>query len=257
MAHLEEKLIKTETEEKKKRKLTKTNNDSIDTEPKNKERKLDENDENKKKKNRRRKNSVLKAKKMDKEIAEEATLLHLRVISKKEWLRLRKDYLEKQKSNLSELKAKLKSIKSSEVEENERPRAKKQRIEEPKFIVDDAYKNCIIKLTPKNALDEKTYDLFKLTRQQFKNEKLKEFDEQIAYVDINKNLNRIFVRCKNKVAAEDLKSKEEYLNDFNKDLLAGSEEYEYVSKISSNRDKKHEKKAKKENRGKDKVNFKR
>ncbi len=254
LAQLEEKLSKTETEEEKmKRKLTKTNDDVIDAEPANKEQKLNDNDENKKKKNRRRKNSVLKAKKMEKEIAEEATLLHLRVISKKEWLRLKKDYLERQKSNLSELKAKLKSIKSAE-EDNERPKAKKQKTEEPKFIVDDSFKNCIIKLTPKNTFDETTYELFKLSRQQFKNEKLKEFSEQIAYVDIDKNLNRIFVRCKDKVAAEDLKSKTEYLNDFNMDLLVGSEEYEYVSKIASNRDKKHEKKAKKENRGKEKVN---
>jgi hypothetical protein len=73
--------------ENKKRKLAKTN-DSIElanTEPVNKERKVEDGEEAengdevvKKKKNRRRKQSVMKAKKLKKEIAEEATLLHLR-----------------------------------------------------------------------------------------------------------------------------------------------------------------------------------
>ena len=72
--------------EKKKRKLAKAN-DSIElanTEPANKERKVDAEIEGeseiKKKKNRRRKNSVLKAKKFKKEISEEATLLNLRFV---------------------------------------------------------------------------------------------------------------------------------------------------------------------------------
>ena len=283
LASLEEKLCKTEAikkedeeeekNEKKKRKLTLTN-DSIEltnVEPLNKERKVEEENateekepstEIKKKKNRRRKNSVLKAKKMEKEIAEEATLLHLRVISKKEWLRLKKDYLQKQKSNLSELKAKLKSINEKPVNEMEvdvkvKNKSRQAKVEEKmnvNYEVDENYKNCIVKLTPKSAFDDKAYDLFKLSRQQFKNEKLKDFYEQVAYVDIDKNLNRVFVRCKNKEAAEGLlKLTTENLNEFNKNLLIGAEEYDYVNKISLNRDKKQEKKVKKEIRGKDKV----
>ena len=45
------------------------------------------------------------------------------------------------------------------------------------------YNGCIIKLTPKSAIDEKSFELFKLSRQQFKNEKLKDYVDKIAYVD--------------------------------------------------------------------------
>ena len=117
-----------------------------------------------------------------------------RVISKKEWLRLKKEYLDKQKTNLSELKEKLKSVKkvSNGMEVDKKRKATKMLIEEEPVVgVESDYKNCIIKLTPKTTFDENAYELFKLSRQQFKNEKLKDFCDQIAYVDIDKNINKI------------------------------------------------------------------
>ena len=97
-------------------------------------------------------------------------------------------------------------------------------------------------------------DLFKLTRQQFKDRYLKTFLDEVVYVDLEKNSSHIYLRCKSPQATKSLLSNSEFLTQFRKELLVNEEEMEYFKKIYQNRNKKMEKKDKK---GKNKkVNFK-
>ncbi len=109
---------------------------------------------------------------------------------------------------------------------------------------DDIVKGCIMKLTFKSV--ENNFEVMKLTRQQFKNKYIaEEFFDRVVYVDIQKNSNMIFIRCKSNETALELIKENNFLSEFNKSLLNGSDEIDYFEKIFSNRQKKNEKKEKK------------
>ena len=109
---------------------------------------------------------------------------------------------------------------------------------------DDIVKGCIMKLTFKSV--ENSFEVMKLTRQQFKNKYIaEEFFDRVVYVDIQKNSNMIFIRCKSNETALELIKENNFLSEFNKSLLNGSDEIDYFEKIFSNRQKKNEKKEKK------------
>jgi hypothetical protein len=109
---------------------------------------------------------------------------------------------------------------------------------------DDIVKGCIMKLTFKSV--ENSFEVMKLTRQQFKNKYIEEeFLDRVVYVDIQKNSNMIFIRCKSSEATLELIKEKKFLNEFNKSLLNGNDEIDYFEKIFSNRHKKNEKKDKK------------
>jgi len=67
----------------------------------------------------------------------------------------------------------------------------------------------------------------------------------IAYVDVEKNYNKVLIRCKTSECATELIKKPGLLEKFDKSLLTGVEEIEYFEKIYSNREKKMNKKEKK------------
>ena len=101
-----------------------------------------------------------------------------------------------------------------------------------------------MKLTFKSV--ENSFEVMKLTRQQFKNKYIaEEFFDRVVYVDIQKNSNMIFIRCKSNETALELIKENNFLSEFNKSLLNGSDEIDYFEKIFSNRQKKNEKKEKK------------
>lgn len=83
-------------------------------------------------------------------------------------------------------------------------------------------------------------------RKQFKEDHLKGFDEQIAYIDMEKNSNKILIRCDSSESAKLLLEDKLFLDGYSKCLLFGEEEDKYFDKIYSNRNKKQEKKDRKE-----------
>lgn len=165
-----------------------------------------------------------------------------RVISKKAWLQLKEDYLNRQKQEINELKHKhaelekrLETLKAEKEKINSRPA--------PKCVVE---RGCIVKIAL-DANNDEHFKLLKMTRQQFKETMLKEYLEHVAYVDVEKSLNRVLVRCKTAEAAKSLVEHAELLVGFSKSLLEGEQEDEYFGKIDSSRNKKAEKKEKKAN----------
>jgi hypothetical protein len=168
-------------------------------------------------------------------------LILLRAISKKSWLKLKEDYLAKQKQEVNELKAKLSCLnRELERKEKEISQAKNKSIKS-----DDMIEGCLLKLNV-DGFGEDSAQIFELTRQQFKDKYLKETHEKIAYVDLAKSSNCVYIRCKSKEIASSLLNEESFLPTFKKVLLEGKEEEEYFERISSNRTKKLEKKKRKE-----------
>lgn len=123
-----------------------------------------------------------------------------------------------------------------------------------KIKTDDIIRGCILKITL-NLNNENEFEMTKLTRQQFKEKYLKEFNDQIAYVDIEKNSNKILIRCKTPEAAQSLVSNQIFFQDCKKNILSGDEETDYFEKIYSNRNKKQEKKENKQNKPNKNVRF--
>jgi len=173
--------------------------------------------------------------KRKKDLNDEELLKELSVISKKNWLKLRENFFNRQKNEIEQLKLELARL----------DQVLKQKISEKyktAIKTDDIIRKCIIRLSLVSN-DDKDFEIFKLSRQQFKNKYIPEdlFDH-IAYVDIQKNSNRIYIRCKSNESALFLLSVENFLKQFKKNLLEGAEETEYFEKIYSNRNKKQEKK---------------
>lgn len=173
--------------------------------------------------------------KRKKDLNDEELLKELSVISKKNWLKLREDFFNRQKNEIEQLKLELARL----------DQVLKQKISEKyktTIKTDDIIRKCIIRLSLVSN-DDKDFEIFKLSRQQFKNKYIPEdlFDH-IAYVDIQKNSNRIYIRCRSYESALFLLSVENFLKQFKKNLLEGAEETEYFEKIYSNRNKKQEKK---------------
>ena len=173
--------------------------------------------------------------KKKKELNDEEILKDLSVISKKSWLKLREDFFNKQKNEIEQLKIELANL----------DQVLKQKISEKyktAIKTDDIVRKCIIRLSLVTN-DEKDFEIFKLSRQQFKNKHIsEELFNHIAYVDIQKNSSRIYIRCKSNESAMFLLYSENFLKQFRKNLLEGAEETEYFEKIYSNRNKKQEKK---------------
>ena len=119
-----------------------------------------------------------------------------------------------------------------------------------KIKTEDIVRGCIIKI--KLDLSSKlTTDVLKLTRQQFKDQKMKDFLDDVVYVDLQKNSDKILIRCKSPDSAKSLLANPDYLPEFkDKTLLTGDEEDEYFRKIFQDRNKKFEKKEKKEKKAK-------
>lgn len=165
------------------------------------------------------------------------------MISKKQWLKLREDFLEKQKSNIAGLKTELKSLNDQlQLKINEKYKTKNSNVK-----TDDIVKGCIIKLTisASSLTDNEMDAIFKLSKQQFKNKYLVDQIDHVAYVEVEKNHNKILIRCKTPESAKILMENKDILLSFNKCLLEGHEEVEYFEKIFSNRVKKLNKKDKK------------
>ena len=170
-----------------------------------------------------------------------------RVTSKKTWLKLRDDFFTKQKEEISRLKEELVEL-NKELEERQKA--------EKKAGTEDIGRGCIIKVTLDSSKSADA-ELLKLSRQDFREKMLKIFEEQVAYVDVEKLSSRVLIRCKSTEAAQALVQDAEFIAGSEKSLLSGREEDEYFEKIASNRKKKLDKKEKKEAKSKDKVkNFK-
>ena len=142
------------------------------------------------------------------------------------------------KEKLGSLNAKLEQIR------NEKLKPKNSQIK-----TDDIVRGSIIKLIV-DLSSQKERDVFKLTRQQFKEKYLKAFIEEIVYVDLEKNSTHIYLRCKSADTAKSLLGKSDFLDQFKKEPLNHEEEMEYNRKIYQNRNKKLEKKDKKLNKSK-------
>jgi hypothetical protein len=115
------------------------------------------------------------------------------------------------------------------------------------FKISDIAKESIIRVTL-DLNDENDFNLLKLTRQQFKDTKLsKDHLEHIAYVDIEKKSNKIYIRCKSADSAKAIIKNSSFLTDLpNKIILTGKEEEEYLNRIKYGRDKYQIKKDKKQ-----------
>lgn len=171
-----------------------------------------------------------------------------RAVRKKEWLKLKEEFLNKQKEEVNELKSQL-SLLTKELDElKEGERRKKwsnQIAKSSSHHVDDIERGCIIKV----QLDaDKNADMFKLTRQKFKDSHLSEISSQIAYVDLDKHTGRVYIRCNTSEIAKELiaNKSQSFLAEFDKSLLAGKEEEFYLEKIAALRDRKQEKKERKQ-----------
>ncbi len=158
---------------------------------------------------------------------------------------MKEEYLDKQKLDLNHLKEKLSSLNT----ELDKIRLQKLQPKNSNIKTDDIIKGCIIKLLIdfNNPVE---CDLLKLTRQQFKEKFLKKFLNEIAYVDLEKNSNHIYLRCKSPELAKSLLIDPDFLTQFKKELLTNEEEIDYFKKIYQNRNKKMEKKDKKEKKKK-------
>jgi hypothetical protein len=115
---------------------------------------------------------------------------------------------------------------------------------------DDIAKGSIIKL-PIDINREDQYKSFKLTRQQFKDQNLAQYSDVVVYVDLQKHLNRICIRCNSNESAMSLIKDKNCLSNFKKYILEGEEEIDYMANIIANRSKKIDKK----NRTKEIINI--
>lgn len=172
----------------------------------------------------------------------------LRAVRKKEWLKLKEEFLNKQKEEVNELKSQLSSLTKELDELKESERRKKWSMQAAKSSshqVDDIERGCIIKV----QLDaDANADMFKLTRQKFKDSHLAEISSQIAYVDLDKHTGRVYIRCNSSEIAKELLAtkSQSFLAQFVKSLLADKEEEFYLEKIAALRDRKQEKKERKQ-----------
>lgn len=160
------------------------------------------------------------------------------MISKKAWLQLKEDFLNRQKQEIAELKHKFAEL-GKQLDDLKSQKEKKSK-PESKCIE----RGSIVKIAL-DANNDEHFKLLKMTRQQFKDAMLKDYVEHVAYVDVEKTLNRVLVRCKSPEAAKSLLNHENILTGFTKSLLEGDDEDMYFGKIDASRTKKCDKKEKK------------
>lgn len=146
--------------------------------------------------------------------------------------------MENQKKEVNRLKQELNTLnkKLNDLKSNLKPT-----VDNVKQL-DDVTLGCIIKIQL-NLNDSKDYEIFSMGRKQFKDKYLASYEDKIAYIDMEKNSNKILIRCKSSQYAKEILMD---LENFSKSLLEGEEENKYFEKIISNRDKKIGKKERKE-----------
>ncbi|RNA28703.1 la-related 7-like [Brachionus plicatilis] len=172
---------------------------------------------------------------------------NLRVVSKKKWLKSKEKFLQNQKLEMGRLKEELNELNKKL---NDLKNDQRQKIDEAKKP-DDVTSGCILKIEL-NLNDPKDYEIFSMGRNRFREKYLSTHEDKIAYVDLEKNSNKILIRCKSNQFAQEILKDKTCLENFSKTLLQGEEENTYFEKIVSNRNKKHEKKERKEKQKSDK-----
>jgi hypothetical protein len=174
-------------------------------------------------------------------------------VSKKDWLKSKEEFLSKQKQEVQELKAKLVTLTDqlAAVKEDRRKRdeEKSKAVKTPAQVSDDLTRGCIVCIEVK-AAEEGSSAVFKLSRQQFKDRHLATCGaDQVAYVDLDKHSNRIYVRCSSPKAAATLMADTEFgklLPVHHKTLLSSVVEEAYFAKIAEQRSRKQDKKERKQ-----------
>ena len=154
---------------------------------------------------------------------------------------MKEAYLRSQEDRINELKAELDRLNQLLAKRKE----EKIKSKNEKVKTDDIIRGSIVKVLVDLNNDEE-FKLFKLSRQQFRDQKLKGLEEHVVYVDLDKASCKIFVRCKSKEAAEAVLHSTEFLTTMNKQLLSVDEEDTYFERIFANRSKKLDKKDKKQ-----------
>lgn len=149
--------------------------------------------------------------------------------------------MENQKKEVARLREELNNLnkKLNDLEKNQKivqDKAKKP---------DDVTSGCILKIQL-NLNEPIDYEVYSMSRKQFKDKYLSCFNDKIAYIDMEKNSNKILIRCNSNQLANELLNDNTFLENFSKSLLQGEEENSYLEKIVSNRNKKQEKKERKE-----------
>ncbi len=176
-----------------------------------------------------------------------------RVIPKQKWLILKNDFLERQKNEIQHLKQQLNDLTTQLDDFRKKTEPENQSdidlasIKLNDIDLPDISKGCILKISV-DINDQTQLDFLNMTRQQFKQRFSNEIQEKIAYVDLDKSLNKIFLRCKSVESANSLLEDSTFMSNHKKELLHNDEERLYFQRISLNRNKKQQKLAKKLNK---------
>ena len=154
---------------------------------------------------------------------------------------MKEAYLKGQEERIGELKRELDRLNQLVAKRKE----EKIKSKNDKVRTDDVIRGSIVKVHV-DLNNEEEYKLFKLSRQQFKDQKLKGLEDHVVYVDLDKGSCKIFVRCKSQESAQAVLHSSEFLTTMSKELLSVQEEDAYFERIFANRNKKLEKKDKKQ-----------
>ncbi|KAK3090067.1 hypothetical protein FSP39_008923 [Pinctada imbricata] len=175
-----------------------------------------EKDEKKQKKKRDRR----KKKKSHKD----KTLPELRVLPKKEWLKLREEYLSLQKKSMSELKESLKQIKENQptdtgdndAEKVTKPEVTTELVETPDVII---RVQCASDMNRKEIKEDLGTEV------------------NVAYIDVKEGARDGYIRFKDADSAK--KISESSIKSYLFNLLKGDDERAYWQKLKSDREAKH------------------
>ncbi|XP_078576254.1 la-related protein 7-like isoform X1 [Branchiostoma floridae x Branchiostoma japonicum] len=193
-----------------------------------------------KKNKRKRKKKHREERRRDRETKKGKEDVRLRVIPKKEWLKLKNQYLTMQKANMSNLKKSLVTLSSSHQngktagEAKQPAEAEKTKVERkaPEFV-----EGVVVKVTPAEPLE---------SRQKLRDQLLPCGD--IAYLDIQEGMTEGYVRFKTSIGAQ--KATEKYGEIV---TLKGDEEKEYWDKVTADWEKKFQSPTQKEKKKKKKM----
>ena len=168
-------------------------------------------------------------------------------------MELKEDFLDNQKKRINDLKSTQNELTIRLNEFKNQKLQKEMAKQELDLKISDIAHESIIRVTL-DLNNENDFNLLKLTRQQFKDKKLsKQHLEHIAYVDIEKKSNKIYIRCKSADSAKTIMKTSDFLVDLpNKKILTDKEEEEYLNRIMYGRNKYKVKKDKKQTNEKEK-----
>lgn len=168
------------------------------------------------------------------------TEFQLRVISKREWLDLKQQYLSLQKASLAKMKRSLYETYTSDIAENDK-KMKQIKSTEPEFTA-----GVVLKITSKKPIQ---------SRQQLKDDL--QGVAPVAYVDLQPGDQDGFVRCQTTEGATQIVSKYgdgAESEDVKVSLLTGEDEEKYWDKLKMDRiNKLNSKQKKKKKRGVDRL----